>query len=164
MEDDIQDAAPEPLPVRLEVPFTYKEPRPRPPRGAVIALVLGADVLLAILGGFLMLLIDFQSFAETSPALSSKQASQTELLGGVVTAVLVLIAACTVWARTYLTGLLQCVFIVAVLIFTASAVHHYERLFPSSGTPTVQSTPTPTPTSTYTYVPCFSGSNDCPGG
>ena len=163
MEDDVQDAAPEPLPVRLDVPFKYSEPRPRPPRGAVIALILGADLLLAVLGGFLMLLIDFQSFAETSPALNSKQTSQTELLGGVVAALLIVLAVCAFWARTYLTGLLQCVFIVAVLVFTAAAVHHYEKLFPSHTT-TVQSTPTPTSTSTYTYVPCFSGSHDCPGG
>ncbi|HWG24470.1 DUF6234 family protein [Actinospica sp.] len=155
MEDDIQDAVPELLPARPPVPFTYSEPRPRPRRGVVTALAVAADLLVVLLGGFITFLISFQDFAENSDVLARKQASQTELLGGVAIAVLVIVAACAFWARAYVAGVLQVAVVAAVLVFTTVAVHHYARLFPYDGTPNTQ------PTSTSTYVPCFSGSNDC---
>jgi Family of unknown function (DUF6234) len=155
MEDDIQDAVPVALPERLPVPFRYAEPRPRPHRGTTIALVLAVDLLVALLGGLFTFMISFQGFADNGNLLARKQASQTELLGGVALAILVIAAACAFWAKAYLTVMVQVVAIVAVLICTTLAVHKYSRLFPYDGTPNDQ------PTATSTYSPCYSGSGDC---
>lgn len=155
MEDDIQDAVPVALPERLPSPFKYAEPRRRPPRVTAILLALAADLLVVLVGGLLTFMISFQGFAEHDNLLARKQISQTELLGGVAIAVLVVAAALAFWARAHVTGLVQVAAIFGVLLCTTVAVHGYSLQLPYDETPSVQ------PTATSTYSPCFSGSGTC---
>lgn len=159
-EDEVQDAVPRAAPERLPISFKYHEPR-RKPRGTVIGLVLFADLAVLLVGGLLAFMIDFQSFADSGPkdtALADKQVSQTLLLGGVAAAILIAAAVTAFWAGATVTGFIQCVFVVCVLMLTASANAQLRHSAPSDSTSNYQ----PEPTSTY--MPCFSGSHDCPEG
>jgi hypothetical protein len=105
-------------------------------------------------------MIDFQSFAETggkSTALADEQVSQTLLLGGVAAVILIAAAVTAFWAGANVTGFLQCVFVVCVLMLTASADAQLRHSAPADGTSNYQ----PVPQNTQV---CYSGSNDCPGG
>lgn len=157
-EDEIQDAVPKPAPERLPIPFKYREPPDRP-RGTVIGLAVFADVMILLVGGLISLAINFQGFSESAgpkdAALADRQVSETLWLGGVVAVLLIATAAAAFWARADATGFAQCIFLVFVLLLTASTDSHLRQSAPQSPTSNYQ----PEPTSTSTFVPCYSGSN-----
>ena len=155
-EDDIQDAVPRAAPERLPIPFKYHEPENRP-RGTVIGLAALADMVVLLVGGVLSFMIDFQSFSDEgakTTALADEQISQTLVLGVVAAGILIATAVAAFWARANVTGVIQCVFVVCVLMLTASSVRDLRHSAPMGGSSNVQ------PTSTSTFVPCYPGSSD----
>jgi hypothetical protein len=55
------------------------------------------------------------------------QVAQAVLLTAVAVAVLIAAAACAFWAGAQVTGVLQCVFIVCVVMLSASVVADYKQ-------------------------------------
>jgi hypothetical protein len=157
VQDDIQDIVPERLPARLPSPFTRREQPERPSRASATAVAFVLDLSVLLLGGLFRFMISFQGFAQGSAQSGSllvpKQISQTELLGGIAVAILLVVAVYAWWVRSMGTVLFQCVLVLAVLMITGTTVNGYSKSLPHTDTPSVQ------PTSTSTYVPCFSGSN-----
>ena len=120
-EDEIQDAVPRAAPERLPIPFTYHEPESRP-RGRAVALAYLADLVVLAVGGPLTFLIFLEAFPERTPMITDGQVTQILALAAAAAVILITAAVAAFRAGAKLTGLVQCVFVICVLMLTASEV------------------------------------------
>lgn len=122
--------------------------------------VIVIDVVIAVVTLVAFVVIGFRSFSgEADAATALGQEHDTLVLCACVCPALLVCAILAGRAGARVTTVLQCCFIVIVLVTGGMAVSSYHRAA-RDYSPQQQ----PWPTVTDTYRGCMTGSNDCPGG